>query len=585
MISASEAAQNAITAPPNGTTGSQRTNGSRGRGRGRRGGRGGRGPGPARTNFRGTTDDMNGQVFECYEEQSDRRQYSRTLEALEGYVKKSLKYSEDLATLFADKMEAPTVSMPMDPGKDPSKTAEMIWAEEVKEYVKRTRTLRSNLATIHAVIWGQCSEAMKAKVKSLDDYKAKTVDNDCFWLLKQIKAITLQFDEKRNGFISLLDARTSFLTCRQQQWQTADAYLETLKGWADTIEYHGGTVAENHELVPMAADDGTICSIDERKAIAHDRTLAIALIHGADATRYGTLIVGLSNQYAMGKDDYPTEITSAYSLLVNYRTPENTRARNPTPSQPAGSPETSAMTFTQRGATAGINGVTHDDVICYNCQNIGHYASDCPETQGTTNTGTTLVQHAYMLAQANETNIDPNWILLDSQSTISVFKNPQMLQNIRSSPHVLRALTNGGHQDSNMIGDFPNLGQVWYNPDSIANILSLADVRKVCKVSMDTSKEPTIFVHRLDGSVMKFIEHPSGLYIFNPNTTSNCVNAYTMVYTVAQQKKMFSHREIKLADDARDLYRKIGRPDEIEFQSILRKNLIRNCPVTTDDAK
>ena len=74
MISASEAAQNAITAPPNGTTVSQGTNGSRGRGRGRRGGRGGRGPGPARTNFCGTTDDMNGQVFECYEEKSDRRQ-------------------------------------------------------------------------------------------------------------------------------------------------------------------------------------------------------------------------------------------------------------------------------------------------------------------------------------------------------------------------------------------------------------------------------------------------------------------------------------------------------------------------------
>ena len=62
----------------------------------------------------------------------------------------------------------------------------------------------------------------------------------------------------------------------------------------------------------------------------------------------------------MGKDDYPTDITSAYSLLVNYRTPENTRARNPTPaSQPAGSPEASAMTFTQRGAIASINGVVH----------------------------------------------------------------------------------------------------------------------------------------------------------------------------------------------------------------------------------
>ena len=87
----------------------------------------------------------------------------------------------------------------------------------------------------------------------------------------------------------------------------------------------------------MAADDGTIIrSIDKRKAIARDRTLAIALIRGADATRYGTLIVGLSNQYAMGKDDYPTDITSGYSLLVKYKTPENTRARNPTPSQLAG---------------------------------------------------------------------------------------------------------------------------------------------------------------------------------------------------------------------------------------------------------
>jgi hypothetical protein len=248
---------------------------------------------------------MNGNVFECYEEQSDRRQYAKTVEALEGYVKKTLKYSEDLAPLFAESMAVPTLDMPDDPGETPSKTAEMIWAEEVKEYVKRTRALKSNLATIHAVIWGQCSEAMKSKVKSHSDYKINAANNDCFWFLKQIKAVTLQFDEKRNGFISLLNARTSFLTCRQSQGQTADEYLERLKGWANTIEYHGGTVAETHELVPSEMDDGTKLSVTERKAIARDRTLAIALIRGANPTRYGTLLADLSNQYAMGNDDYP----------------------------------------------------------------------------------------------------------------------------------------------------------------------------------------------------------------------------------------------------------------------------------------
>jgi hypothetical protein len=132
-----------------------------------------------------------------------------------------------------------------------------------------------------------------------------------------------------------------------------------------------------------------------------------------------------------------------------------------------------------------------------------------------TTTATTLVQFAYVLAQSardGEHGIDPDWILLNSQSTISVFKNADFLTNIRHSGRVLCAITNGGHQDSDMVGDFPNLGEVWFNEDSIANmILSLANVRKVCHVTMDTSHEPALLVHRLDGSVMKFVEHPSGL--------------------------------------------------------------------------
>lgn len=85
----------------------------------------------------------------------------------------------------------------------------------------------------------------------------------------------------------------------------------------------------------------------------------------------------------------------------------------------------------------------------------------------------------------------------------------------------------------------------------------------------------------------KFLEHPSGLYVYKSNNRTNedVTGYYTLVSTVAAQKKLFSRREIKSADAARELYRKIGRPDEVEFQQILKNNLIRNCPVTTDDAK
>ncbi|KAI2513612.1 hypothetical protein MHU86_752 [Fragilaria crotonensis] len=496
-----------VTASGSAISGRSANNASGGRGGNRqRGNRAGRTRGASgqqqgsssnnRSVFTGNTDDMNGHVFQCFEEQSDRRQYAKTIKALDGYVKKNLTYSADMAPLFASKMEMPAINLPEDLEEGAGETMKMIFAEDVK----RTRALASNAATVYTVIWGQCSEDMKARVKTHEGYTEKSTKNDCFWLLRQIKSVTLQFDESKNGFLSLLDARHSFLACKQLIGQSADEYAKCLLGWADTIETHGGNVAANYELIPAIDRAGNARSIEARKDIARERTLGIALIRSADASRYGTLITDLANQYAKGKDEYPTDVVAAKSLLVMYKTPTNAptnRSGTASRSQPAASPEATAMTFAQRNAlVAGTNGVTHDSIQCWTCQQHGHYAGDCPTgSRSGTMSGTTLTQYAFMLAQAadvsnNEHGIDPTWILLDSQSTISVFKNANMLTNIRRGEHVLRALTNGGHQDSSMVGDFPNLGEVWYNKASIANILSLAEVRKVCRVTMIRRPNP-----------------------------------------------------------------------------------------------
>jgi hypothetical protein len=231
------------------------------------------------------------------------------------------------------------------------------------------------------------------------------------------------------------------------------------------------------------------------------------------------------------------------------------------------------------------NWTTHDGITCFNCNNMGHISSNCPKEQtGPSTTGTTLMQVAFVLAQAHAPGLHKEWILLDSQSTVLVFKNASMLTNIRRSPHVLRAMTNGGHQDSTFHGNFPNLGSVWYNSKSLANILSLSKVRKVCCVNMDTGNENAMCVHQLDGSIMKFVKHDSGLYVFLPNT-NDTVTGYNLVSTIGENKRMFTQRKIRDADTAGELYRKLGRPSEAEFQSLLRRNLIRNCTVTPDDAR
>ena len=111
--------------------------------------------------FKGNTKDMNGHVLErCDKQLNSSRQLAKAMEALEAYVKKNLSYSKDLAPLFTTMArENPTIYEPADIEDNPSKLKKMIFAEEVKKFVQRTRLLKSNMATIHTVlIWGQCSE-------------------------------------------------------------------------------------------------------------------------------------------------------------------------------------------------------------------------------------------------------------------------------------------------------------------------------------------------------------------------------------------------------------------------------------------
>ena len=140
----------------------------------------------------------------------------------------------------------------------------------------------------------------------------------------------------------------------------------------------------------------------------------------------------------------------------------------------------------------------------------GHYASVCPAATGTTNLHTTVGNSAdeevdddnscdsgddsdslygCTFTTNAETGIPDTWILLDSQSTVSIFRNAKFLRNIRNSPQKLVVDTNAGKQISTMIGDLKNFGPVWYNPESIANILSHSDVAKQYRITSDSAIE------------------------------------------------------------------------------------------------
>ena len=153
---------------------------------------------------------------------------------------------------------------------------------------------------------------------------------------------------------------------------------------------------------------------------------------------------------------------------------------------------TNQSSYLQTDTIPGTDGRTIPHITCYVCGKKGHYSDKCPNIDnGNSNEQhahiandrqpvheeTQIIEHSeQMLQYGSDDGVEEeseiihfSWsqipeynnkysdtdILLDTGSTFSVFKNPQMVLNVRPSKTVLKAHTNGGRQDSRLVADFP----------------------------------------------------------------------------------------------------------------------------------
>ena len=167
----------------------------------------------------------------------------------------------------------------------------------------------------------------------------------------------------------------------------------------------------------------------------------------------------------------------------------------------------------------------------------------------------------------------------------------ELLTDVVACEPPLTSLTNGGLHSCDYGGIYHSLQQplpVWYAPDSVGNILALCDVQRLCRVMMDTAAQAAFLVHLPDDTVLCFVEHTNGLYLLSPSINhSNRVPtpSYPCVTTVADNRGVFTRRELEGADQARRLYHTIGCPSQRKFETILDHGSILNCPVTKADAQ
>ena len=188
--------------------------------------------------------------------------------------------------------------------------------------------------------------------------------------------------------------------------------------------------------------------------------------------------------------------------------------------------------------------------------------------------------------------ISSDLLLLDSQSTVHLFSQPEHVSNIRPATNPIKVHCNKGTMDTTQEADFGDT-PVYFDARGIANVLSLYQLGQKFKVTYDSTDRGGVFKVLTPAGVVEFKPTQKGLHVLNlkhnPDAAFILVNDADLAYgksrvpTVRQNYEGFTKRQVQQATHARRIMGMIGAPTEREFQSLVRLNLLKDCPITNSD--
>ena len=253
--------------------------------------------------------------------------------------------------------------------------------------------------------------------------------------------------------------------------------------------------------------------------------MAFVLLRNRDQAKYQSLMNGLISQYSMENDQYPKTITTATGILANHRHDNSitmhgqTKLKEKQNEDDDRSTTTNETSFVQSGGT-----------MCYCCGKKGHKSPQCPEKdtrpkdqwairkaeqhlQAETNNNDDESVGSNKTNGANRSSQRAGWsgvqvnlmnhnhqpsmretITLDNGSTLSMFCDPELVENIRESTTILKMHTNAGSKLSNQQATVPEFGTVWFQEDAIANIFGFGDLVDQYQITCDSAKADAFLV-------------------------------------------------------------------------------------------
>jgi hypothetical protein len=227
--------------------------------------------------FLGRSDDLQGYIYDVTHNKGGVA-YTRTTDEIARYVGE--KYTSTgsflrTAILTLSLPAQPRPTAPVGSGTPPvvDEIDKEIFKEEIRMFVKTKASIESTMKSLYDLIWGQCSESLRSRLRGYNDYATYSTNADSLALLKGIRAEMTGFRNKQYLPHSLHKMMRDFYNLVQGKHRSNQEYYDEFNSMVETAEESGATIGAHPGGVTEIL---TATAVDINNPTQAERTESIA---------------------------------------------------------------------------------------------------------------------------------------------------------------------------------------------------------------------------------------------------------------------------------------------------------------------
>jgi hypothetical protein len=197
------------------------------------------------------------------------------------------------------------------------------WDRDYSHYLHQRELYNLNKGKVFVIILGQCTLAVKNKLKSLGtDYAQLQSNDDVLGLLTAIRNIALANANIQNPYWGAAQALKRLATVTQQNDESLPAFYKRWTNARDVAELQWGPMYPAKLVTTKTVEsetdetEGTVSElVEDNSAEVRNKFQASLYLGSVNMSKHGKVIDELQHQYINKQDNYPSTPEDAMTML------------------------------------------------------------------------------------------------------------------------------------------------------------------------------------------------------------------------------------------------------------------------------